>query len=102
MLSKKQVSPTRSKTYKAVDTEWRVLGALLDTKNSDWVNRIADGLFTEERVRLFHSMRDSVREYGTITFEGLTRFYGPVVPGELLAAQGANINAAVDEAARIA
>lgn len=97
-----KLQPSRSKTYKAVDTEWRVLAALLDTRNKDWANRISEGMFTDERIDVFKAMKRSAQEYGTINFEGVSRFLGGNIPGEVLAASGANINAAVDEAVRIA
>lgn len=83
-------------------TEWRGLGALLDNKNQDWMNRVAPALFTQDRVNVFHAMQNAYVRDGEITFEGIKTFNEGIVPGQLLAAQGGNINAIVNELARLA
>lgn len=83
-------------------TEWRGLATLLDAKNIDWMNRISPGLFTGERVTVFHAMQDAFIKHGEITYEGIKLHNNGIVPGQLAAAQGGNIRAIVEELARVA
>lgn len=83
-------------------TEWRALGALLDDKNVEWMNRISPGLFTGERASTFHAMQDAYVKHGEITYEGIKSNNKGNVPGQLSAAQGGNIRAIVEELARLA
>jgi len=84
-----------------ITTEWRALALLLEPANGDWINRLAPGLFTQERVSVFHAIQDSFIRDGTVTPEGVNHFYGSM-PGQLFAAQGGNLNAIVAELARMA
>lgn len=83
-------------------TEWRALGALLDEKNIDWMNRISPGLFTADRVNAFHAMQNAYVKHGEITYEGIKANNNGKVPGQISAAQGGNIRAIVDELVRLA
>ncbi len=83
-------------------TEWRALGALLSDTNTEWMNRISPGLFTGDRVDVFHAMQNAYVKHGEITYEGIKANNNGKVPGQLAAAQGGNIRAIVDELARLA
>lgn len=83
-------------------TEWRALGALLDDKNAEWMNRISPGLFTADRVDAFHAMQRAYVKHGEITYEGIKANNSGKVPGQISAAQGGNIRAIVDELVRLA
>jgi len=84
-----------------ITTEWRALALLLEPANGDWINRLAPGLFTHERVSVFHAIQDAFIRDGMVTPEGINHFYGSM-PGQLFAAQGGNLNAIVPELARLA
>lgn len=88
--------------FSDVATEWRGLATLADDKNVDWMNRVSPGLFTGERVTVFHAMQDAYVKHGQITYEGIKSQNNGVVPGQLAAAQGGNIRAIVEELARLA
>lgn len=83
-------------------TEWRALGALLDEKNIDWMNRISPGLFTADRVDVFHAMQNAYVSHGEITYEGIKAHNNGKVPGQISAAQGGNIRAITGELVRLA
>jgi replicative DNA helicase len=83
-------------------TEWRGLATLLEEKNVEWMNRVSPGLFTGDRVNVFHAMQDAYVKHGEITYEGIKVNNNGVVPGQLTAAQGGNIRAIVEELARLA
>jgi len=84
------------------DVEWRILGALLEPKNIDWVNRISPAIFTDMREDIFRAIQMAFIDYGVITFEGINKHLEGNIPGELFAAQGAEIRSAVDEGVRLA
>lgn len=83
-------------------TEWRLLGSLLDPKHHEYLERIAPGLFTGERVSVFHAMQNTYVKHGDITFEGIKTANNGKVPGQLVASQGGNPRAIVDELVRLA
>lgn len=84
------------------DVEWRILGALLEPKNVDWVNRISPAIFTEHREDVFRAIQLTFVDYGVISFEGINKHLKGTIPGELFASQGAEIRSAVDEGIRLA
>lgn len=92
---------TTVEIYADAPTEWRGLAALIQPANVDWMNRISPGLFTQKRVDVFHALQDAYVAHGEVTFEGIKSKYGSV-PGELMAGQGGNIRAIVEELARLA
>ncbi len=86
-----------------IATEWRALGAMLEPKNTDWMNRISPGLFANRpTIDAFHAMQNAYAKHGEITYEGIKANNKGVVPGQLSAAQGGNMRAIVDELARLA
>lgn len=91
-----------SDVYYDETTEWRLLAALLEKRNVDFLHRMTPLLFTEDRIRVFTAMQNAFQAYGVLDLEGLQYYLNGELPGELLASQGANIRSTFDEAARLA
>jgi replicative DNA helicase len=66
--------------------EYRLLGSIIDKPET--VLAYSDTLFTGDRARIFTSMRDAYQTYGDISYEGVARFYGRLLPPELEMSRG--------------
>lgn len=83
-------------------TEWHLLTALLKPENQEYINRLVPALFTEQRILIFDAIRKTYSDYGEVPFTGLRKNLENNIPGELLATQPTNIDAAIDECTRLA
>ena len=83
--------------YVSIETEWRFLAGLLDSKNTEWVNRATVEVFTGTRRDVFSSMQKAYQQYGVLSYEGVQRYLQRDIPGELLAVHGVVMDAAADE-----
>lgn len=83
-------------------TEWRGLAAVLEKTNNRFIHQMTEHLFTGERIPVFRAMQSTFMNYGEVTHEGLLHHLQGKIPGELLAAEGGNPRASLDELSRIA
>jgi len=83
-------------------SEWKLLGALFDPKNVDYLHRMNEVMFTEERVLVFKAFQETFTEYGVIDHKGLSLHLKGDIPGELLAAHTSNIKTVYDDCVRLA
>lgn len=74
--------------------EYRLLGSIIDRPQS--VLAYSDSLFTGDRVRIFSSMKKAYLSYGEISYEGIERFFGKMLPPDLEMGRGAKPGAIVD------
>lgn len=88
--------------YVNVEAEWRTLNKLLDTRNRDYINRLAPPLFTGNREDVFRAMQLTFIDYGTISYEGVNKYMQGKIPGQLTAATQGDMLALVDELMRLA
>jgi replicative DNA helicase len=88
--------------YIDVTAEWKLLAKLTHAENIAWLERLSAGLFTHQRVNIYHAIQNTYIAHGTVSYEGIKLHNKGVVPGELLAATGGNIHALVDELGRLA
>lgn len=83
-------------------SEWKLLAGLLDPKNVQYLHKMTDIFFTEERASVFHAFQKTFTEYGFIDLKGLKLMLRGDIPGELLAQRNVNIKTAYDDCARLA
>jgi replicative DNA helicase len=74
--------------------EYRLLASFLD--NPEYIFKVQDNLFTDNRIPLFRAIREAYLKYGEVTHEGVGLFYGSSVPGEIDAARGSKPEPLVD------
>jgi KaiC/GvpD/RAD55 family RecA-like ATPase len=91
-----------SDQYVDETAEWELLAGLLHKDSSEYLHRMTDKLFTEERKRVFDAMREAYQAYGYIDVIGIEFYLNGNIPGELLSARGATIRSAFDTCARLA
>ena len=91
-----------TETYSDINVEWRTLNKLLDTRNRDYINRLAPPLFTGDRADVFAAMQKTFIDYGTISYEGINKHMKGKVPGQLTAATQGDLLALIDELMRLA
>jgi replicative DNA helicase len=75
--------------------EYRLLACTVD--EPELVLRLAPALFTSTRVDLYKAMCDAYSHYGELTSEGVERFLGVPISGEIEAARGAKPGAIIDK-----
>ena len=85
-----------TETYSDINVEWRTLNKLLDTRNRDYINRLAPPLFTGDRADVFAAMQKTFIDYGTISYEGINKHMKGKVPGQLTAATQGDLLALID------
>lgn len=83
-----------------IDSEYRLLASFVD--EPDYILRVNDQLFTDDRKQLYRAMRDCFMQYGEIVVEGVERFYGRSVPQQIDVARGAKSAPIIDKLATLA
>lgn len=82
------------------NSEYRLLGSIID--RPDTVLAYTDELFTSGRVELFKAMRAAYLQYGDLSYEGVERFYGRMLPPDLEMGRGTKPAGIVDHLAELA
>lgn len=89
----------QSKTFDEI-AEYRLLGAVLE-RPAD-ILKLTDQLFTDDRIRIYHAMKQTYLKYGELSTEGVERVYGKELPYEIETARGTKLSAILDYLAELA
>lgn len=86
--------------YTDTIAEWRLLSSFIDSP--DFIHKVTEEIFTEERKDILNAMKQTYIKYGELTYEGLRIALDGEVPPQLTSGVIVNQQAVVDELVLIA